>query len=108
MENPKKVAQNQRPEPVNIFALSVKYHFKNGSVEQSSDKYCGQSEDEALATISKMLGVCRSCLPESILKVSYTIKGFKRSSYESAGSPDILLPDVVVHLLRNYNEGCSE
>lgn len=107
MENPKKIAQNKRPEPINIFALSVTYHYFDGHTEKSSDKYCGQSEDEAIATIAKMLGVCRSCLPESVREVSYTIKGYSRSSYESNSVPDLLLHDVVRHVLRNNNESCG-
>lgn len=95
----------KREEPINIYALEITYIYTNGRKEISSDKYCGQSEDEALATISKMLGVCRSCLPESIREVTYTIKGFKRSSYESNSSADISIPDVVRHLLRYDNKG---
>ena len=96
----------KKSEPVSIYALEITYIYDNGRKETSHDKYCGQSEDEALATISKMLGVCRSCLPESVVQVSYTIKGYKHSSYESNSSADIIVPDVVRHVLRYNDKGC--
>ena len=102
MENPKKVGQNQKTDPINIYCIKFKYDFEDGHREESESKFCGQSEDDAIKAISQMLGICRTSFPKSIFQVSYDIEGYRRSTFERAGAPDYVVSDVVVHLLR-YN-----
>ena len=103
MEKSKIVGQNQKTDPVSIYCIRFKYYFEDGNREESESKFCGQSEDDAIKAISQMLGICRTSFPRSIVKVSYDIEGYRRSTFESAGSPDYVIRDVVVHLLRNYD-----
>ena len=107
MVNPKKVGQNQKTEPINIYCIKFKYTFADGHTEQSQSKFCGQSEDDAVKAISQMLGICRTSFPESIVKVSFDIEGYRRSTFESHCGPDICVPDVVAYLLRYDDEGVS-
>lgn len=106
MENPKKVGQNKPvdSEPVSIYCIVVDYVFSDGHVEISSPKYVGQSEDDALKAISQMLGICRTCLPESIREVRYSIQGYRRRTFELGGSADELVSHVVCHVLRHNDE----
>ena len=101
MENPKRVGQNQKTEPISIYCIKFKYKFKDGHTEQSQPKFCGQSEDDAIKAISQMLGICRTSFPESIIEVSFDIEGYRRSSFESHSGCDMCVPDVVVYVLWN-------
>lgn len=106
MENLKKVGRNNpvTPDPVSIYCIVVDYVFCDGHTEVSSPKYVGQSEDDALKAISQMLGICRTCLPESIREVRYSIQGYRRRTFESGGSADELVSNVVSHILRHNDE----
>ena len=108
MENPKRVGQNQKTEPVNIYCIVFRYFFKDGHTEESSPKYCGQSEDDAVKAISQMLGICRTSFPESITEVAFDIEGYRRSTFEFHSAADIRLCNVVRYVLRYDDEGPRE
>lgn len=108
MVNPKKVGQNQKIEPVNIYCIVFRYFFKDGHTEESGPKYCGQSEDDAVKAISQMLGICRTSFPESITEVAFDIEGYRRGTFESHSAADIRFRDVVRYVLRYDDEGPRE
>lgn len=102
------VKNNPANEPVNIYAIRVNYVHENGDNEKSEPKYCGQSEEDAVKAISQMLGICRTCLPPSISVVSYSVEGYRRSSFERGSEPDYRHDNVVVQRLRNYDQSGSK
>lgn len=99
----------QQKEDVSIFCLQFVYKFNDGTTEYSDSKYCGNSPEHCYEAISKLLSACKSVLPGSIKEVSFNIQGYRRSTYESCGSPDYLNTGVVSLVLRDNNESsCKE